>query len=69
MQLNSLLTEHPAIMTIHTVANQLKEAAEFWEVSDDVAQPPSPHKLHAPMKVVIMPLRMTSRPDDYGGGR
>ena len=56
-------------MTIHTVANQLKEAAEFWEVSDDVAQPPSSHKLHAPMKVVIMPLRMTSRPDDYGGGR
>ena len=26
----------------HSIANQLKEAAEFWEVFDDQAQPPSP---------------------------
>ena len=42
----------------HSIANQLKEAAEFWEVFDDQAQPPSPdgnvqgkqpaHRLHQP---------------------
>ena len=28
----------------HSIANQLKEAAEFWEVFDDQAQPPSPDR-------------------------
>ena len=28
----------------HSITNQLKEAAEFWEVFDDQAQPPSPNR-------------------------